>query len=74
MLHDQETLWRETMAEGLSIEREAQQGGLTPTEVDPRMMHDIASVLSRLAAKSKQLIGNHTTNFSRMLDARSYKV
>ncbi len=33
MLHDQETLWRETMAEGLSIEREAQQGGLTPTEV-----------------------------------------
>ncbi len=50
------------MAEGLSIEREAQQGGLTPTEVDPRMMHDIASVLSRLAVKSKQLIGNHTTN------------
>ncbi len=28
------------------------------------MMHDIASVLNRLAAKSKQLIGNHTTNLA----------
>ncbi len=62
------------MAEGLSIEREAQQGGLTPTEVDPRVMHDIASVLSRLAAKSKQLIGNQYHQFSQMLDAHSYKV
>ena len=33
-------------------------------EVDPIMLHDISVVLSRLVAKSKQLIGNHTTNLA----------
>ena len=33
-------------------------------EVDPKMLHDISVVLSRLVAKSKQLIGNHTTNLA----------
>ena len=33
-------------------------------EVDPKMLHDISVVLSTLVAKSKQLIGNHTTNLA----------
>ena len=60
MFGDQERLWRETVADTLAVESEARRGGLTPMEVDPKMLHDISVVLSRLVAKSKQLIGNHT--------------
>ena len=62
MFGDQERLWRETVADTPAVEIEARRGGLTPMEVDPKMLHDISVVLSRLVAKSKQLIGNHTTN------------
>ena len=52
------------MVEGPLVEKEARQGGPTLTEVDPKMLHDITTKLSRLVAKSKQLIGNHTTNLA----------
>ena len=62
MFRDQERLWRETVADTLAVESETRRGGLTPVEVDPKMLHNISVVLSRLVARSEQLIGNHTTN------------
>ena len=64
MFGDQERPRRDTVAETPVVESEARRGGLTPMEVDPKMLHDISVVLSRLVAKSKQLIGNHTTNLA----------
>ena len=52
------------MVEGPLVEKEARQGGPTLTEVGLKMLHDITTKLSRLVAKSKQLIGNHTTNLA----------
>jgi len=43
-------------------ECEARQGGITPTELNPRLMHDIQTALSRLVSKASQLIENVTTN------------
>ena len=51
MFRDQERLWRETVADTPAVESEARRGGLTPMEVDPKMLHDISVVLSRLVAK-----------------------
>ena len=64
MFDDQERQWRETVADTPAIESEAGRGGLTLTEVAPKFLHDIYVALSRLVAKSKQLIGNHTTNLA----------
>ena len=64
MFGDQERLWRQTVVDTPAVESEARRGGLTPMEVDPKMLHDISVVLSRLVAESKQLIGNHTTNLA----------
>ena len=47
-----------------TTESEARQGGLTSTEVDPKMLHDIQATLSRLIGKAEQLLGNHTTNLA----------
>ena len=52
------------MVEGRLVEKEARQGGLTLTEVDPKMLHNITTKLSRLVVKSMQLIGNYTTNLA----------
>ena len=43
---------------------DARQGGLTPTKVNEKMLHDIQAVLSRLVAKASQLLGNNTTNLA----------
>ena len=64
MFDDQERQWRETVADTPAIESESRRGGFTPTEVDPKLLHDISVALSRLVAKSKQLIGNYTTNLA----------
>ena len=64
MFDDQERQWRETVTDTLAIESEPRRGGLTPTEVAPKLLHDISVALSRLVAKSKQIIGNHTTNLA----------
>ena len=61
---DQEILWRDTLVDNPAIEREARQGGLTLTEVDPKMLHDIYTMVSRLVGKANQLLGNHTTNLA----------
>ena len=64
MFGDQERLRRDTVADTPAVESEARRGGPTPMEVDPKMLHDISVVLSRLVAKSKQLIGNYTANLA----------
>ncbi len=57
-------LWKETVAESPTIEENARRGGRTPSKLDPKMLHDIQTVVSRLAAKSSQLVGNETTNMA----------
>ena len=32
--------------------------------INPNLLHDIQAVLSRLVAKARQLLGNHTTNLA----------
>ncbi len=64
MFGDQEMQWRETITDSPAIEKEARRGGLSATDVDPKMLHNIAVAVSRLVAKSKQLIGNHTMNLA----------
>ncbi len=64
VIEDQEILWRETPDDTPTTEAEARRGGITQMEVDSKMLHDISSLVSRLVAKSNQLIGNHTTNLA----------
>ena len=59
---DQERMWRETVANDSVTECEARRGGQLSAELDPQMMHDIQVLVSRLVAKSRQLIRNFTTN------------
>ena len=59
---DQERMWRETLADDSVTECEARCGGQSSAELDPQMMHDIQVIVSRLVAKSRQLIRNFTTN------------
>ena len=61
---NQERLWRETLEDNLATERDSQRGGQTRTECNPKMMHDIQVLLSRLVAKAPQLLGNVTTNLA----------
>ena len=35
-----------------------------PAPINPNLLHDIQAVLSRLVAKARQLLGNHTTNLA----------
>ncbi len=61
---DQEQLWVETLAEDPATEEDVQWGGRTPTNIDPKLYHDIQVQLSRLIGKAEQLIGNVTTNLA----------
>ena len=61
---DQEIMWEETLADNPATERDSRQGGETPTEIDPHMMHDIQVLVSRLVAKASQLVNNLTTNLA----------
>ena len=45
-------------------QKKARRGGLTPTDIDQRLYHDIQVELSRLIGKADQLIGNVTTNLA----------
>ena len=47
-----------------AIERDLKQGGLTSTEVDTNLYHDIQATLSRLIGKADQLLDNCTTNLA----------
>ena len=62
---NQEIIWRDTLADdNPDIEQDVRQGGLTPTEVNPKLYHDVQTALSRLVGKAAQLIGNCTTNLA----------
>ena len=54
-------LWQETVDE---TEEASRKGGEIPLEVSPQLLHDVQLLVSRLAAKSLQLIGNHSTNLA----------
>ena len=65
-MSNQEMLWRDTLADdNPSVEREIRQGGLTPTEVDEKLLYEIQAVLSRLVGKAHQLLGDSTTNLAK---------
>ena len=57
-------LARDSIDESRETEEASQKGGEIPLEVSPKLLHDVQLLLSRLAAKSLQLIGNHTTNLA----------
>ena len=58
-------MWRDTLADDDPvIEREVRRGGLTPIEVDTRLLYDVQAIVSRLVGKANQLFGNYTTNLA----------
>ena len=61
---DQERLWRETLKDDTTTEEDTRRGGPTPTDVNPQLLHDIQTLVSILVSKSRQLLGNHTTNLA----------
>ena len=60
----QERLWAESTANDPSTEKQARRGGQTPTTINPKVLHDIQTVLTRLVRKANQLIDNETTNIA----------
>ena len=60
----QERLWAETTADDSATEKDARRGGQTPTAINPKLLHDIQTVLTRLVGKANQLIDNETTNIA----------
>ena len=57
-------LWQETVDDSRETEETSRKGGESPLQVSPKLLHDVQLLVSRLAAKSRQLIGNHTTNLA----------
>ncbi len=57
-------MWEETLADDSATERESRRGGESPTETNPKMMHDVQVLVSRLVGKARQLVNNFTTNLA----------
>lgn len=57
-------LWQETVDDSRETEEASRKGGESPLKISPKLLHDVQLLVSRLAAKSRQLIGNHTTNLA----------
>ena len=57
-------LWRQTVDDSHETEEESRKGGQIELKVSPKLVHDVQLLVSRLAAKAHQLIGNHTTNLA----------
>ena len=47
------------MDDSQETEEASRRGGETPLNIGPQLLHDIQVLVSRLAAKSRQLVGNH---------------
>ena len=60
----QELLWQETVDDSQETEAASRRGGDTPLNVSPQLLHNVQLLVSRLDAKSRQLVGNHTTNLA----------
>ncbi len=69
MFGDQEMQGRETIADSPAIEKEARRGGLSATDVDPKMLHNISVAVSRLVAKVKATDRQPHYELGRVLDA-----
>lgn len=61
---NQRRMWSETISCSSATEADARQGELTPTNINPKLLHDIQVILSRLIGKASQLIDNATTNLA----------
>ena len=59
-----ERIWEETMDDTPSTENDARNGGAVPVQIDPKLLHDVEVLVSRLVAKASQLIDNFTTNLA----------
>ena len=59
---NQELLWKDLVNE--CIQYDAQTGGTIPAEINSKLLYDIKKLVSRVAAKAPQLIGNFTTNLA----------
>lgn len=57
-------MWRESLGNTQESEEETRSGGLSKANVNPKLLHDIQLLVTRLAQKSRQLIGNYTTNLA----------
>ena len=57
-------MWSDTLADDTATLSDTRQGGQTPLDVNPKLMHDIQALLSRLISKANQLLGNYTTNLA----------
>ena len=55
------------MDDSHETEEASRIGGETPLTVSPKLLHDVQLLVSRLAEKSHQLIGNNTTNLAEAL-------
>ena len=64
MSRNQELLWQETVDNSQETEEALHRGEETPLNIMPQLLCDVQVLVSRLAAKSRQLIGNHTTNLA----------
>ena len=61
---NQEVLWQETVDDSQETEEASHRGEETPLNISPQLLHYLQVLVSRFAAKSWQLIGNHTTNLA----------
>lgn len=52
------------MDDSNETEQASRKGGEIPLTVDPKLLHDLQLLVSRLAEQSRQLIGNYTTNLA----------
>ena len=64
-VNNQKELWRQTVDDSHEAEEASRNGGETPLKISPKLVHDVQLLVSRLAAKANQLIGNHTTNLTK---------
>ena len=64
MIDTQERLWTETTSDDQETEMDAQRGGQIPTKLNPKLHHDIQTILTRLVRKAGQLVDNVTTNIA----------
>ena len=52
------------MEDSIDVQQDATTGGTQQVNISDKMLHDIQLLVSRLASKAPQLIGNFTTNLA----------
>ena len=62
VISTQGRLWKETVTDDSATEGDCRRGGQIPSDIHPKLMHEIQVLVSRFVAKAQQLLGNQTTN------------